>query len=104
MRCHIVTVNTMANGNYGRIMNNFMGELLSPLGNTVSVIDLAPVVLRHICLIACVWLAHSLTLTYLDVLFSRLQRIGQGRKWICSGICVTLSTTLCTRACIYKRV
>jgi len=77
--CHIVTLNTMANVNYVRIMNNFMGELPSPPGNTVSMTDLAMAASRHICLIACVWLTRS-ALTYLDVPFSQLRRIGPERK------------------------
>lgn len=58
--CHNVTVNTMANGNYGSIMNNFMGELSEPPGNTVSMTDLASAFLWHICLVARVWLTCSL--------------------------------------------
>ncbi len=50
----------------------------------------------------CLCLAHSLTLTYLDVPFSQLQRIGQGRKQICSGICVSMCRTVCVcvHACV----
>lgn len=36
IRCYIVPVNTMANGNYRQILNNFMGELPSPPGNMAS--------------------------------------------------------------------
>lgn len=77
----------MANGNYGRIMNNFMGELPSPLGNMVSMTDLALAVLRHICLIACVWLTHSLwhiwmfhSVNYIELVRGE-NRFVQGFVW-----------------------
>lgn len=104
IRCHIVTVNTMANGNYGRIMNNFMGELPSPLGNTVSMTDLALAVLRHICLIACVWLTHSLwhiwmfhSVNYRELVKGE-NRFVQGFVWACVQLCRTVYMS----ACIYK--
>lgn len=50
--CHMATFDTMANGDYGRIMSNFMGELLSPLGNRASMAYLALAVSLHICLTA----------------------------------------------------
>lgn len=59
IRRYIVTVNTMANGNYGQILNNFMGELPSPPGNTASMTDLTLAASQHICVIACIWLTHS---------------------------------------------
>lgn len=108
IRCHIVTVNTMANGNYGQIMNNFMGELPSPLGNTVSMTDLALAVLRHICLIACVWLTHSLwhiwmfhSVNYRELVMGE-NRFAQGfvwacvQLWICAHVCLGMcADTIC---------
>lgn len=108
IRCHIVTVNTMANGNYGQIMNNFMGELPSPLGNTVSMTDLALAVLRHICLIACVWLTHSLwhiwmfhSVNYRELVMEE-NRFAQGFVWACVqlGICTHVCSGMPEYVCV----
>lgn len=51
----------------------------------------------------CLCLAHSLTLTYLDVPFSQLQRIGQGRKIdLFRDLCEPEYN--CVYACLFKYV
>lgn len=44
-----------------------MGELPPPHDNMVSMTDLALAFWRHVCLIACFAVAHSLTRACLDV-------------------------------------
>lgn len=86
----------MANGNYGRIMNNFMGELPSPLGNTVSMTDLALAVLRHICLIACVWLTHSLWHIWMFHSVNYMELVRGENRFVQGLVC-----SACMRICVH---
>lgn len=82
IRCYIVPVNTMANGNYEQILNNFMGGLPSPPGSMASMTDLTLAALQHICGIA-LHLARSFIPTFVDVPFMQLHRKPVKRNVFC---------------------